>query len=178
MNYKETGPLIIADTVGFIRHLPHDLIEAFQATLEEVAEAKRSDKNQKVEQVAQEEKKHRDFKKQSVFEESKKRKAVDEPPVFGGEEQLTTEREYNPITSPQDTGFAKTKYQYGYAHQAMKTWLKGSPIAQAAERAAERLGVKIAKTQTDKKHAQSQTDEAENKEALSEFANKNFRSKR
>ena len=30
---------ILADTVGFIRHLPHDLIEAFHSTLEEVAEA-------------------------------------------------------------------------------------------------------------------------------------------
>jgi GTP-binding protein HflX len=35
----EIGPIILADTVGFIRHLPHDLVEAFQATLEEVAEA-------------------------------------------------------------------------------------------------------------------------------------------
>lgn len=33
------GPVILADTVGFIRHLPHDLVEAFHATLEEVAEA-------------------------------------------------------------------------------------------------------------------------------------------
>ncbi len=35
----EMGPVILADTVGFIRHLPHDLVEAFQATLEEVCEA-------------------------------------------------------------------------------------------------------------------------------------------
>lgn len=35
----EIGPLILADTVGFIRHLPHDLIEAFYATLEEVCAA-------------------------------------------------------------------------------------------------------------------------------------------
>lgn len=35
----EIGPVILADTVGFIRHLPHDLVEAFQATLEEVTEA-------------------------------------------------------------------------------------------------------------------------------------------
>jgi GTP-binding protein HflX len=33
------GPVILADTVGFIRHLPHDLIKAFHATLEEVSEA-------------------------------------------------------------------------------------------------------------------------------------------
>lgn len=33
------GLTILADTVGFIRHLPHDLVEAFRATLEEVAEA-------------------------------------------------------------------------------------------------------------------------------------------
>lgn len=36
---KEAGPLIIADTVGFIRHLPHDLVMAFHATLQEVTEA-------------------------------------------------------------------------------------------------------------------------------------------
>ena len=35
----EIGPVILADTVGFIRHLPHDLINAFHATLEEVCEA-------------------------------------------------------------------------------------------------------------------------------------------
>jgi GTP-binding protein HflX len=31
--------VILADTVGFIRHLPHQLVEAFKSTLEEVAEA-------------------------------------------------------------------------------------------------------------------------------------------
>ncbi len=31
--------VILADTVGFIRHLPHHLVEAFKSTLEEVAEA-------------------------------------------------------------------------------------------------------------------------------------------
>jgi GTPase len=31
--------VILADTVGFIRQLPHDLIEAFKATLEEVVQA-------------------------------------------------------------------------------------------------------------------------------------------
>jgi GTP-binding protein HflX len=31
--------VILADTVGFIRHLPHDLVEAFKSTLEEVAGA-------------------------------------------------------------------------------------------------------------------------------------------
>lgn len=31
--------VILADTVGFIRHLPHDLVEAFKSTLEEVAAA-------------------------------------------------------------------------------------------------------------------------------------------
>lgn len=35
----ETGLLILADTVGFIRHLPHDVVEAFYATLEEVSQA-------------------------------------------------------------------------------------------------------------------------------------------
>jgi GTP-binding protein HflX len=31
--------VILADTVGFIRNLPHDLVEAFRATLEETVEA-------------------------------------------------------------------------------------------------------------------------------------------
>ena len=31
--------LILADTVGFIRHLPHDLVEAFRSTLQETSEA-------------------------------------------------------------------------------------------------------------------------------------------
>lgn len=32
-------PVILTDTVGFIRHIPHDLVEAFYATLEEIREA-------------------------------------------------------------------------------------------------------------------------------------------
>ena len=31
--------VLVSDTVGFIRHLPHNLVEAFKATLEEVVEA-------------------------------------------------------------------------------------------------------------------------------------------
>ena len=31
--------IVLADTVGFIRHLPHDLVEAFRSTLQETAEA-------------------------------------------------------------------------------------------------------------------------------------------
>ncbi|MGD2055108.1 MAG: GTPase HflX [Gammaproteobacteria bacterium] len=31
--------IILADTVGFIRHLPHDLVEAFRSTLQETSEA-------------------------------------------------------------------------------------------------------------------------------------------
>lgn len=33
------GPVVLADTVGFIRHLPHRLVESFRATLEETVEA-------------------------------------------------------------------------------------------------------------------------------------------
>lgn len=33
------GPVILADTVGFIRDLPHQLVEAFRATLEETKQA-------------------------------------------------------------------------------------------------------------------------------------------
>ncbi len=36
---EDVGTLVLVDTVGFIRHLPHKLIEAFQATLQEAAEA-------------------------------------------------------------------------------------------------------------------------------------------
>jgi GTP-binding protein HflX len=39
IDFPELGPVILADTVGFIRHLPHDLVQAFHATLEEVIEA-------------------------------------------------------------------------------------------------------------------------------------------
>ncbi|MCK4608333.1 MAG: GTPase HflX [Gammaproteobacteria bacterium] len=35
----EVGAAILIDTVGFIRHLPHDLVAAFQATLEETVAA-------------------------------------------------------------------------------------------------------------------------------------------
>lgn len=35
----DRSEVILADTVGFIRHLPHNLIEAFRSTLEEVSEA-------------------------------------------------------------------------------------------------------------------------------------------
>ena len=33
------GPAVLADTVGFIAHLPHKLVEAFKATLEETLNA-------------------------------------------------------------------------------------------------------------------------------------------
>ena len=35
----DIGPVIFADTVGFIRHLPHDLVAAFKATLTETRDA-------------------------------------------------------------------------------------------------------------------------------------------
>jgi GTP-binding protein HflX len=35
----DAGPIVLSDTVGFIRDLPHALVAAFQATLEETAEA-------------------------------------------------------------------------------------------------------------------------------------------
>ncbi len=35
----DSGPVVMADTVGFIRHLPHKLVEAFRATLQEASEA-------------------------------------------------------------------------------------------------------------------------------------------
>ncbi len=35
----DTGTIILADTVGFIRNLPHDLVAAFRSTLEETRQA-------------------------------------------------------------------------------------------------------------------------------------------
>lgn len=35
----EAGEIVMSDTVGFIKHLPHALVEAFGATLEEAAQA-------------------------------------------------------------------------------------------------------------------------------------------
>ena len=39
LELEEVGPVIMADTVGFIAHLPHKLVEAFKATLEETVSA-------------------------------------------------------------------------------------------------------------------------------------------
>lgn len=39
INLAHVGKIIVADTVGFIRELPHDLVEAFKATLEETVHA-------------------------------------------------------------------------------------------------------------------------------------------
>lgn len=39
LELPDIGPVVLADTVGFIRHLPHKLVEAFRATLEETTEA-------------------------------------------------------------------------------------------------------------------------------------------
>jgi GTP-binding protein HflX len=35
----DAGPMVMSDTVGFIKHLPHALVEAFGATLEEAVQA-------------------------------------------------------------------------------------------------------------------------------------------
>ncbi len=39
MELPDIGKVILADTVGFIRHLPHKLVESFRATLEETCNA-------------------------------------------------------------------------------------------------------------------------------------------
>lgn len=39
LELPDIGPVVMADTVGFIRHLPHKLVEAFRATLQETTEA-------------------------------------------------------------------------------------------------------------------------------------------
>ncbi|CDL80249.1 ribosome rescue GTPase HflX [Xenorhabdus cabanillasii] len=40
INVNDVGPVVLADTVGFIRHLPHDLVAAFKATLQETRQAR------------------------------------------------------------------------------------------------------------------------------------------
>ncbi len=39
LQIDDLGPIVLADTVGFIRHLPHKLVQAFRSTLEESAMA-------------------------------------------------------------------------------------------------------------------------------------------
>ncbi len=39
MSLSKGGSLLLTDTVGFVRNLPHHLVEAFKATLEEAAQA-------------------------------------------------------------------------------------------------------------------------------------------
>jgi len=39
LSIPDMGDVVLADTVGFIRHLPHKLVQAFKATLQETAEA-------------------------------------------------------------------------------------------------------------------------------------------
>ncbi|MBN4063357.1 GTPase HflX [Cardiobacterium sp. AH-315-I02] len=39
VNLTQDVAVILADTVGFIRHLPHDLVNAFRSTLQETAQA-------------------------------------------------------------------------------------------------------------------------------------------
>ena len=39
IHLKGVGEIILADTVGFIRHLPHDLVAAFKSTLQETRDA-------------------------------------------------------------------------------------------------------------------------------------------
>ncbi|HUV98796.1 MAG TPA: GTPase HflX [Gallionella sp.] len=36
---EDTGEIVVSDTVGFIRHLPHSLVAAFRSTLEETMQA-------------------------------------------------------------------------------------------------------------------------------------------
>ncbi|MES9979071.1 MAG: ribosome rescue GTPase HflX, partial [Candidatus Thiodiazotropha sp. 6PLUC5] len=39
LELKPEGPVVLADTVGFISHLPHDLVAAFKSTLQETTDA-------------------------------------------------------------------------------------------------------------------------------------------
>ena len=60
LDLDDLGPIVLADTVGFIRHLPHKLVEAFRATLEEssnsdlllhVIDSHEPERDQQIEQV-------------------------------------------------------------------------------------------------------------------------------
>ncbi|MGV8843116.1 MAG: ribosome rescue GTPase HflX [Pseudomonas sp.] len=60
LQLDDLGPIVLADTVGFIRHLPHKLVEAFRSTLEEssnsalllhVIDAHEPDRKEQIEQV-------------------------------------------------------------------------------------------------------------------------------
>jgi GTP-binding protein HflX len=60
INLPDSGPVILADTVGFIRHLPHSLVAAFRATLEEsrvaslllhVIDAREHERSERIAQV-------------------------------------------------------------------------------------------------------------------------------
>jgi len=60
LELEDVGPVILAGTVGFIRHLPHKLVESFRATLEEssnadlllhVIDAHEPERDQQIEQV-------------------------------------------------------------------------------------------------------------------------------
>ena len=61
LELDDLGPIVLADTVGFIRHLPHKLVDAFRSTLEEssnsdlllhVIDAAAPDRMLQIEQVA------------------------------------------------------------------------------------------------------------------------------
>jgi len=39
VDIADAGPIVLADTVGFVRNLPHDLVAAFRSTLEETRRA-------------------------------------------------------------------------------------------------------------------------------------------
>lgn len=66
LSLKGVGDIVLADTVGFIRHLPHDLVAAFKSTLQEtrdadlqlhvvdISDARRNDNMQQVAAVLQE----------------------------------------------------------------------------------------------------------------------------
>lgn len=60
MDMDEQVSIVLADTVGFIRHLPHDLVESFRSTLQEtedadlllhVIDASDPERREKIEQV-------------------------------------------------------------------------------------------------------------------------------
>ncbi len=59
---RDCSPVILADTVGFIRHLPHNLVAAFRSTLEEsrvatlllhVIDAREHERHERISQVNQ-----------------------------------------------------------------------------------------------------------------------------
>ncbi|QTL35875.1 MULTISPECIES: ribosome rescue GTPase HflX [Pseudoalteromonas] len=97
LEITDVGPVIFADTVGFIRHLPHDLVAAFKATLTETREA---DLQLHVVDVADQRRKENIEEVQSVLKEIE----ADEIPQLLVYNKIDLVDEINPKIDRDDQG--------------------------------------------------------------------------